>query len=162
MSLDFAQERMADLWPELAPLLEKHWREVAHYPDIALEPDYLGYDAMETAGAVRAYTARHYGRLIGYVIYFVRANLHYRSSFQAWQDVLFVDPAHRGRIGMKLLRWSHDRLRDDGVQVVYQHVKAKPTLDFGPALERMGYELVDKIYAKRLDQWASPQPSHSP
>ena len=157
----FARERMHDLWPELEPLIREHWLEVAHYLDIPLDPDRDAYNAMEDAGAVRAYTARIKGVLVGYVIYFVRPNLHYSGSKQAVQDVLFIAPEHRGGLGFRLLRWSHERLRDEGVQVVYQHVKVKPGLNFGPVLERMGYELIDNIYGKRLDKWEFPQQSPS-
>lgn len=148
----FQRERLADLWSELMPLLEKHWREVAHYQDIALDPDKAAYDAIEKAGALRCFTARAPDwSLIGYSVYFVRANPHYKSSVQANQDVLFLLPEHRrSRIGMQLINWCDQQLKAEGVQAVYQHVKVAH--NFGPLLERLGYEAVDVIYARRLDR----------
>ena len=69
----------------------------------------------------------------------------------ASQDVLFLAPEHRkGRLGMKLIDYADSMLRREGVQVVAQHVKAAH--NFGPLLERLGYELQDLIYTRRLDR----------
>lgn len=147
----YQAERLSDLWPEIDPLLQAHWREVAHYQDIELDPDEEAYAEVEARGQLRTYTARENGRLIGYVIFFVRPNHHYAGSLQAWQDVLYLDPEHRrGRAGVTLIRVAETRLRAEGVQVVYHH--AKRTNRVGELLGRLGYELVDEIYAKRLDK----------
>lgn len=181
-SVAFALEPFtAELFAEMLPLLGRHWREVAHYLDIPLEVNAGAYHAIAANGALRVFTARDrqigqpcdggcdhvypYGwvpdagcpvhdaqPLVGYAVFFVRPNPHYVSSLQAVQDVLFVQPESRGKTGAKLIAFADDALRAEGVQVVYQHVKARPRLNFGPMLERMGYELVDHIYAKRLDR----------
>lgn len=150
MELKLARERLQDWFDEGMPLFEKHYKEVSHYQDIPLDINREQYFAIENAGVVRTYTAREDGKLIGYAIYFLKPNIRYQTSLQAVQDVLFVDPDHRG-IGRRLIKYADDQLKLEGVQVVYHHVKNKPELNFGPLLERMGYELVDLIYAKRLD-----------
>lgn len=147
----YQRERSHDLWAEITPLLEVHHREIAHYPDIPLDPDVERYNAAEDAGMLRCYTARVGERLVGYATFFLNNNLHYKSSLQAAQDVIFVLPEYRcGRIGISLIKYCDAALRAEGVQATYQHVKAAH--NFGPLLERMGYELVDLIYAKRLDK----------
>lgn len=148
-----------ELVGEIKPLLEMHWESIAHYKDIPLDPDFGMYDAIQAAGALRIFTARvernvdttqGSGRLIGYCVFFVRPNGHYRSSIQASQDILFLHPEFRGGfVGYRFIEWCDDQLREEGVQVVYQHVKQAH--NFGPLLERMGYRLVDLIYGKRLD-----------
>lgn len=150
----FQRERAHDVYCEMEPLLRKHWEEIAHYADIKLNPDTAFYTAMEDAGALRVFTARDdFRKLVGYAVYFVKRNPHYRDSLQAVQDILFLEPANRGTtVGYRLIKFADDGLRDEGVQVVYQHVKAKPELDFGPLLEKQGYVMVDKIFAKRLDK----------
>lgn len=146
----YQREPVAGLWDEAWELLKAHWEEVAHYKDIALNPDVGLYDAMEKAGALRCYTARVDGKLVGYAVFFVRPNAHYKQCLVAQQDVLFVLPAYRlGRTGITLIRVAEKALRADGVQVVYHH--AKRTNRVGELLARLGYELVDEIYAKRLD-----------
>jgi hypothetical protein len=147
------EEKICTLWDEALPLLESHWREITHYADIPLDPDKDMYNQMEEIGALRCFTARAQGRLVGYAVFFIRHNLHYRSSLQAMQDVLFVLPEHRARLGVKLIRESERLLTSAGVQVLYHHVKR--TNKVGELLVRMGYELIDEIYGKRLDQEAS-------
>jgi GNAT superfamily N-acetyltransferase len=147
----FQRETPGGLWGEIAPLLRAHWREIAHYQDIPLEVNQGGYEQVEAAGKLRAYTARSGdGALIGYAVYIVGPNLHYSSSIQAKQDVLFVLPERRkSTVGLRLIKFADDQLRAEGVQVVYQH--SKVAHDIGPVMLRCGYELVEHIYARRLD-----------
>lgn len=147
--LTYQQERVSDLWAEVAPLLVLHWDEIAHYPDIALDPNTKEYNAYDAAGLLRCYTARDAGLLVGYVLFFVRYNLHYQGSLQAVQDVLFLArPYRQGMAGVRLVRFAEAKLKAEGVQVVYHHVKR--TNKVGELLVRLGYELVDEVYAKRL------------
>lgn len=169
------------LFAELEPLLIEHWREIAHYQDIPLAPDVGVYHAAEASGVLRVFTVRYPGlkwrpfldpdqrsaaqihaetnamrkagiapdSLAGYAIFFVRPNPHYSGSVQAVQDVVFLNPSIRGGNGYRFIAWCDEQLRAEGVQAVYHHVKVSH--DFGPMLQRQGYELVDLIYAKRLD-----------
>jgi len=100
---------------------------------------------------VLVFTARDDEKLMGYNVFFVANNAHYKDSLQATQDILYLAPEYRGKMtGVRFIRWCDNELEDLGVEVVYQHVKARPELNFGPMLERIGYELVDLIYTKRL------------
>lgn len=142
-------EHLVDAWPEMNQLYREHYEEIAFYKDIALEPDEETYMAL--APALRVYTVRDGGALVGYAMFLVRPNPHYRSSLTATQDVLYLKPAYRrGMTGVRLLRHAEDRLRAEGVQVVYHH--AKRTNRVGELLGRLGYDLVDTIWAKRLDK----------
>jgi GNAT superfamily N-acetyltransferase len=154
-TISYQAESLALIWDEVFPLLRLHKDEVAHYQDIELDPDIEAYNRAEELGMVRVFTVRTDGKLIGYIAYFVRPNMHYRKSLQAVQDVLFLHPDYRrGRVGMELIAFADRRLAEEGVQATYQHVKCKPGLNFGPLLERLGYECVDHIWAKRLDRGA--------
>jgi GNAT superfamily N-acetyltransferase len=146
-----AEELLSGLWVEMRPLLEAHWEEISRYKDIELEPDVEAYAMAEAGGLLRTYTARAAGRLAGYVIFFLRPNMHYRRSLQAAQDVLYLHPDYRrGMAGVTLIRVAETRLRAEGVQVIYHHVKR--TNRVGELLERLGYEHVENVYAKRLDK----------
>lgn len=150
--MKFARETMEEVVGEIQPLLLKHWQEIAHYQDIALDPDYGRYAAMERSGVLRIFTARDSGTLVGYGIFCVAPGLHYRQSKQAVCDILFVDPEHRRGLGVAsaLLRHCESALNLEEVQVVYHRTKAAH--DFGNLLERLGYELVDRTFARRLDR----------
>ena len=150
--MTYQAEQLSDLWEELGPLLQAHWREVALFQDdIELDPDIETYAAIEASGELRTYTARDRGRLVGYAIFFVRLNHHYAGSLQAWQDVLFLAPDYRrGMAGATLIRVAETRLRAEGVQVVYH--RAKRSNQVGELLEALGYTGVEQTYAKRLDK----------
>lgn len=147
----YALESIESVWDEIQPLLEAHYVEIAHYPDIALAPDYGRYRTAQRLNKLRIFTARVGGRLVGYAIFFLDHHHHYKESFQAQQDILFVLPDYRGSmVGARLIRYAEDLLREEEVQVVLHHCKAKH--DLGPLFERLGYELMDLIYVRRLDR----------
>jgi len=137
-------------YDEAYPLIIEHYKEISNFHDIKLDPDFEIYKAVEDAGTLRVFTARDdSGTLIGYAVFIVKSNIHYKSSLQATQDVIFIKKKNRGT-GMKFISWCDEQLKSEGVQVVYHHVKVKQ--NFGPALERLGYELIDLIYGRRLDR----------
>lgn len=147
--MKFKLEKFEDVVEEVKPLITEHYREIAHYQDIELKPDYEKYQKLQDLGMLRFYTARNdAGLLIGYGVFFVQKNMHYSDSIQAVQDILFIRKGFRGT-GGRLIAFCDDSLRAEKVQVVYHHVKQAH--NFGPLLERMNYQLVDLIYAKRLD-----------
>ena len=163
-SVNFSVESIDQVVVEIAPLLEKHWEEIAHYKDIPLDPDFDRYYQLAYARLLHIYTARlepegnNKGKLIGYGIYIVQNNMHYKSSLQAVQDILFVDPKYRG-FGRKFILWCDEKLKEQGVQAVYHHIKAEH--NWGKMIEGLGYELVDLIYARRLDNGGSSSDSSS-
>lgn len=144
-----ARESIATVIDEIQPLLEAHWREIAQYPDIPLDPNFDQYRLAETCGQLRIFTVRLEERLVGYAIYLLSPALHYSKSLQAKQDVLYLMPEHRtGRMGRRLIEFADEHLQRDRVQVVYQHMK--PAHDFSPLLKRIGYELSEIIYSRRF------------
>lgn len=152
----FALETVAEvLAGGVEQLLERHFEEIAFYKDIPLNPDWPAYEAAEASGRLQIFTARIHGELVGYAAFILSRNPHYRSSWQASQDVIFVAPEHRnGRVGANLILFAerHLRVESPPVQLTYQHSKASPELDIGPLLKRLGYEFVGTVWAKRLDR----------
>jgi GNAT superfamily N-acetyltransferase len=136
---------------ELTPILEEHYLELAHYQDIPLRPDLNSYWQAHNSGILRIYIVRRYGEAIGYNVVFMRRNMHYSTSPQAAQDILYVLKEHRGEgIGRRLVTFSNEQLASEGVQVLAHHVKVKhPAL--GHILETEGFELQEYVYTKRLD-----------
>jgi hypothetical protein len=146
--MSYQREPLEPVMWEAKPLLERHWAEVAHFKDIALEPDVELYRKLEESGALRVYTMRKDGELTGYAVFMVKTNLHYRQSLQAQQDILYVDPGER-LAGAFFIMYCDEQLRAEGVQAVYHHVKM--AIDFGPLLARLGYTPIETIWCKRLD-----------
>lgn len=147
----FQREQLTEsMVSEVMPLLEQHWREIAHDLTIPLSVDWERYFMMQANDAFRVFTVRRSGELIGYAAFFVHPNMHYSTSLQAVQDVIFIrEDMRRGSLGSRLIRFAEEELKREGVQLVLHHIKAKH--NWGALLERMGYTLVDLIYAKRIN-----------
>ena len=66
-------------------------------------------------------------------------------------DAEFADAtfANASIIGAQFIKYCDEQCKSEDIQVIYHHIKAAH--DFGPLLINSGYELVDLIYAKRLD-----------
>lgn len=149
--MKFQAESVEAVLEEIKPLLVKHWEEVSFYKDIPLDPDYESYIKIEEAGNLRVYTARDEDNvLVGYAVFFIRANLHYRTSVQAVQDIIFIDPEKRG-FGVKFILWTEEQLRAEGISVVFQHLKVSTphTIEL---FKRLSYQPIDLIMGKRLDK----------
>ena len=139
----------AQLILELKPLFDEHFEESEHFKDIELSPNFESYLQLEASGMLRVFTVRVDGELICYSVLFVMPSYHYKNSIQATHDILFVKKEHRG-LGRSFIQFCDDELRNEGVQVVYQSVKLKA--NYGPLLQRIGYEPVDLVYYRRLDK----------
>lgn len=162
--LTMQRERPHELLDEARPLFEAHFQEIAHYQDIPLDINEEVYLSLEESGMLRCFTARYNGELVGYCVFLIRHSPRYSSSLQANQDILYVDKTRRGAlIGKRLLDYGKERLKAEGVQVEYQHCKASKEIkeaiaailkrhDVGKFLELNGFELIDLIYGRRLDQ----------
>ena len=153
----FQAERVAECREDILPLLHAHWTEVALYRDkIELAPDFARYQAAEDAGTLFVVTARDGGTLIGYAVFFVSQNLHYKHSIVAMNDVVFVARARRGIIGARLIQNAERlvcefvRQRSPGsVFRVMWHIKTQQ--DWSPLLERMGYGREEVVMGRVFD-----------
>ena len=148
--LVYAKETLAKTAPEAGPLLHAHWEEIALNKDfIKLNPDWDRYEELERSKVLHVFTARHEGKLVGYFVMLVVPHLHYMDHLFAHNDIIYISPEHRkGFAAMRLIRFAEEHLRAMGVSVMMVNVKRhKP---FDALLDRMGYNYIENIYAKRL------------
>ncbi len=153
-------------------MIKLHYKEIARHQDIPLDPDWDKYRALEEADVLRCYTViagehdpnddthdirvaalndERIHPLIGYTFFIIGSNMHYQGSRQAVEDVLYLHPDHRGTsTGIRLIKYSDEQLKEDGCQLEHRHVKSDH--NHGVLLERLGYDLVDLIYQRRLDK----------
>lgn len=134
------------------PVFERHYKEISAFQDIPLKPDFEKYMLMEKNGMLRCFVVRDNKdsmKLCGYALFFVHKNIHYSSSLQAIQDLLYLDKSLRGKgVGRAFIDWCDGELLHDGVELTYHHVKTK--FNFGPMLEQIGYRHVENIYVRDL------------
>lgn len=137
-----------ELLKEALPLLEEHALEL-NVLSVKLDPDYNAYLNAAEAGYAVVYTAREGEKLIGYILYWVNIHPHY-SILIATQDVLFLHKDYRkGRTGIKLLKYSEKKLKEDyDIKVIVQHTKKIKALD--SLFNYLGYSEAEAVYLKEI------------
>ena len=146
--MTYAQERIAEVWDEAWPLIVANAHETA-LSDIPFQPNRRHYEELERLGVMRLYTARVGGVLVGYTLFLVSFHPQYAGTKMAIQEVLYMDPAHRGFGAARFIVWSDDKLKAEGAGAVMRQVR-HGAADYGRTLERMGYVPTQLSYLKRF------------
>ena len=134
---------------ELTPILEIHRAELQSFPDMKLNPSWDIYKILEERGKLKYIIAREDNIIVGYSLYIIDYNMHYKDFVFATEDVFYVINDKRGsRIGIKLVKYSEKLLKEMGVDVITHH--AKFTNRFGQFLEKLGYKKTETMLAKRI------------
>lgn len=150
--LSFAEEAFGVVRGEIETLMHAHWREIGGTDAQPLDPDWERFALLEDAGVLAVLTAREPGgRLAGYIVHVVFANLHYRSLLQAHDDAHYLAPEfRRGMAACRMFRAAEEMLRARGVRAVTYHTKLRAGNDRGAVFKRLGYEPVETLYRKAL------------
>ena len=120
--MTFQEESISAALEEAKPLLQEHWKESESHYGFPLDPDYDQYLAMQAQGLLRSYSAREDGKLVGYAVYLVGCNNHYKTVLMAKQDVIFIQRENRVKLGF--VEWTFGQLKKIGVKAVVVNVKA--------------------------------------
>jgi GNAT superfamily N-acetyltransferase len=151
-------ERYADVLEEIKPLNRLQWEEIATFrEDVPLDPDYEGYRRHDAAGTMIIVTARSGEELVGYSIFFLLKHPHYRGTWFAMNDIIYVRKDKRGSMaGVALIKrserevWKAIEKRGAKLAKVSWHLK--PSHDFSALLERLGYVRDEFTMAKILKE----------
>lgn len=148
--IEYRRECLLTTKDDCQPLIEAHWQEIAlNKESIKLNPDWDEYERLDKNGSLRIFTARDGAKLVGYFVLIVNRSLHYKSHMFAVNDILFMDKQYRqGSVAMRLLKFAEKSLKDDGVSLVMVNTKVHQPFD--PLMERLGYNLIERIYSKNL------------
>lgn len=147
-----AAESFMQIYPELLPLFELHWKELALYKDkMPLYPRLAAYDALERLGELITLTARQNGELVGYFVVHYGPGMHYAGTLTAHTDLPYVHPEIRGRgIGVRLFLRGQDEMKKRGVQMWQSGLKINSALQ--PSMHKlltwMDMTPTDLIYSK--------------
>ena len=154
MTITYGIESLANARPELEALLPFHWREIARdrkHPKFQLKPDWAMYHRLESEGSFSMMVVRVDGKMVGYLIGFVRPQLHYADSLAFICDIYFVLPEHRkGRIGVQLFKENEKAMKARGVDKIYLGCKCAEELDRTKLFTRLGYTKIEYVFAKVL------------
>lgn len=148
----YATETFAQIVEDIKPLLATNWRELAlHKDSIPLDPDFSFYEKISDAGGLVFYSVRTAGCLCGYAIYFLSPkHPHYRTSFWAVSDIVFVAPEYRNMgVGNALFEFIEADMTARGVNVLMTGTKVKHP-ELSTLLQMRGHFPTDKIFGKLL------------
>jgi GNAT superfamily N-acetyltransferase len=148
--IKYARETLTKVRKEIEYLIHKNWEETSVYKDtLALDPDWDTYEAAEKTGMLGIYTAREQEKLVGYLVVIANNHMHYKGHIFASNDILYLDPDYRkGFTGIKLIKFVEEDLKKMGVSVF--NINTTPLRPFGNLLERLGFNLIEQIYSKKL------------
>jgi GNAT superfamily N-acetyltransferase len=134
--------------PELRPLFEDHWRELAlNQEKVPLAVNYGIYAALDRAGQLLVVTLRDAGRVVGYFMGIVAPGLHYSTCLECKMDIFRVLPEARGRhAGTRLFRAVEAECKRRGVQRMFNGSKLHR--DSGRLFAALGYTPVETYYSK--------------
>lgn len=169
MTISYQVETYAQVIEEIWPMLEAHYLEIA--TDKAVKPfipDLEKYQAMEEAGMLRIFTARHKpdqlvedyplhplsaaernGRLIGYFVSFVMKHMHYSETTMAINDIMYIEPSYRGgTTGYRLVKLASEDLKNLGADILIIHMKCD--YPFRSLLTKLGFHLTEENWERVL------------
>lgn len=132
---------------ELQRLAEREYEEVGQKDLARLNIDWTRYSELDAAGKLATFVAKRNGVIVGYAVFIVQTHIHYQDALVAANSAIYAAPEVRaGRVVLKLLRFAEMGLQAQGVQKIFYHVKRSK--DFGRLLDHLGYEDVERLYAK--------------
>ena len=148
--MKFKREQFLSIIDEALPLIQEHFKEVDAQQDLGLDIDIERYCKLEELDCLRIYTLRNEAdELIGYACFIISNHLHYKRAISAAQDVIYIKPEFRGE-GHKFIARCDQELHKQGVDIVSHFVT--PRCDFSKTLTKLGYQMIETVYARRLDK----------
>jgi GNAT superfamily N-acetyltransferase len=143
-------ERIEDVLEELKPVHAAHWQETERYRHgIALNPDYNYMINAERTGRFMLFTVRNDDGLVGNCMMYLSRSTH-TQRWVAEEDTIFILPEYRkGRLGVRLIRYVEDVLRNMVVTEI--RVTVKTVNDVGRLLTHLGYNHTGNQLTKILE-----------
>jgi len=154
--ITYQVEKFDDCYEEAIPMLTAHYQEIATDKEVKpLVADLDKYRAMEEAGMLRIFTVRDneghpvQGRMIGYFVSFVMKHMHYSQTTIALNDIMYIDPAHRGgTVGYRMMKLAAEDLKNLGAEVLIIHMKVD--YPFRSLLTKLGFHLTEENWERVL------------
>lgn len=147
--VDFAEESLISFRSEVESLLQQHWDKAVINKNYNLKPDWNSYYKLQESGAVKIYTVRHNGLLVGYASVYTVKSLYAANRLEAHYDMIYICPDYRkGRVAVKFIEYIEKQLVEMGVkQIVIGSLRHQP---FDSLLDYLNYKYTEKIYTKYI------------
>jgi len=148
--ITYQQEFLAQVKPDIEPLLRQDWEEIEHNKELhKFDPAWELYEALEEINSLSIFTVRSDSNLIGYFVVITMPSLHCRGLTQALCDIIYLDKDYRkGLIGYKLFKFAEDCVREDGADVLYVATTKVNPID--NLMVKLGYNKIETRFEKVL------------
>lgn len=153
MDIVFNTEKLkGPLSEEIKPFWDQHFIDLAvNKEDVPLCVDYDMYYKLEEAGVFHIFTARADGKLIGYIMSFIKPHIHYSSTPHATVDIYYLDKNYRkqGIGGQFFICWQNELIKMGIVRVITATKIHEKHVEFW---ERLGFAQTDVMLTKVLQK----------
>lgn len=149
--ITYQQDTFQAILPEFKVLLKEHMAEMNYFQmhGAEFDPNYDMYMAANEDKKLRLITAKDDGALIGYIAFGIGKLSRYQNTIVAREDIYYVKPEYRHRGIATKLFYEAERVLER-CNVDFMVATTKMYHDRSGLLEKSGYELFEKVFAKRL------------
>jgi GNAT superfamily N-acetyltransferase len=147
MVYEIRKESVVDKLDVIQPLIEAHHKEVMTLFD-APSVSYEQHIALENLGMLHGVFAYHDDCIVGYAVFVISKHIHYKDVSIAHVTAIYVDPKHRGRLGLKLIKAAESEAKNAGANIMLWGVGHKSRA--AQTFERMGYLKQDISFVREL------------
>ena len=149
MTIEYKVATGKECFDEISRMFEKHYEELSVTKGYKLNPDYDIYWQADKKRTLKIIICKDDNEIIGYIIYFVGLNLHYKDCLLATEDIYYLKPEYRkGLIGPRMFVFAEKYLQSIGVNMV--RYSTKTHLDNSRLFEFLGCEFIEKVYIKKF------------
>jgi hypothetical protein len=128
------RERFGTFYRDGRDLFAAHYAEAGSFDGLPLDPDVDMALALEAQNQLLVMTARQDGHMVGYIVFLINPSFESRGVLLGFQNIFYVKPELRGKLGKKLRDAAKARLLEIGVSflMLRSGVRAR-----GPHLKAM-------------------------
>jgi hypothetical protein len=112
-----------------------HYQETTIKFGFAIKPNLELYKALEEKGRLFCLVVRHEGVPVGYSVNFLASNLHHMDFEFVKNDMIYVLPVYRKKIGLKLFRETVKRAKTVSKTMIWT---SKEGSNFEKVLKKVG------------------------
>lgn len=149
MTIEYKIANGKEVFEKISKMFEKHYEELSVSKGFKLNPDYDIYIEADKRNTLKIITAQEDEEIIGYIVYFIGLNLHYKDCLLATEDIYYLKPEYRkGLIGPRMFVFAEKYLKSIGVNMV--RYSTKTHLDNSKLFEFLGCNFIEKVFTKEL------------
>jgi hypothetical protein len=151
MSIEYKIREPKECFDEISQMFQKHYEELSVTKQFNLNPDFITYWEADKRKILKVVTCENNNEIIGYIVYFIGLNLHYKDCLLATEDIYYLKPEYRkGSTGIKMFKFAEKYLKSIGVNMIKYSTKVH--LDNSRLFEFLGCEFTEKVFLKKLDK----------